>query len=254
MFKLIKYELIGRYKYLLAFCGLLILANLVVLIKIGGISSSQNGAAVAISSIIGFVAVVITIISGVTIYRRDLFGDTGYLLFTIPQSGYSIIASKLIVALIEFLLISILSGVMVFIQVLNVAPRKEILSLIGNFTNTIVYSFGFYVLGFLTIITLIYFSLTVAKAVLKGRRFGKITSFAVFLLSAYILGVINDYMVRIFPKTVHLKFLPVEGVYGSLRYSDSIINLNIASLVFNSIIYISLFTLTGYLIDKKIDI
>ena len=67
----------------------------------------ENEVVFGLSCLIYFGGIVAIFIGNIRMFTRDLKEDTGYLLFTLPQSGYSILGEKLIVVLIEVVSASI---------------------------------------------------------------------------------------------------------------------------------------------------
>ena len=97
MFKLIKYELRSTFLTILGICITVIIANLLLMTKKGSWDVAVPGLSICL--IIG--AIIVIFISSLKIMSKYLHGDEGYLLFTLPQSGASIITSRLITALIQ---------------------------------------------------------------------------------------------------------------------------------------------------------
>src|SRR5690554_1006645 len=108
MLKLLKYELKSRKNILLGGALTIILLNILIVFNLRSkrshtmdwVSGSQN----LLGTILGIVlfgiwvaAIVLIIMDSINILKRDLYEDTGQLLFTVPHSSYSILLSKMLV-------------------------------------------------------------------------------------------------------------------------------------------------------------
>ncbi|SNX53966.1 ABC transporter permease [Thermoanaerobacterium sp. RBIITD] len=252
MLKLIKYELAGRYKYYLGFSIALILLNIYLITKN---NTWSDGLPFVVSFMAGFACFVAVLISGVMLYQRDMYGDTGYLLFTLPQRGYAIAGSKLIISIIEFTLFITLSGVMAFINLLYMHEAKALIDTILQYKISVLYTFIFALLTFIAVLVLSYFSLTISKIAFYNKKYGKILSLVVFLLISYIISRTSGYLVTLFPYNFNISpFSEIAQRSGVVALSFAVLPINIASTIFQTLLYIGLFILTSYLIDKKIDL
>ncbi|MGF7430437.1 ABC transporter permease [Thermoanaerobacterium thermosaccharolyticum] len=252
MIKLIKYEFLGRYKYYLGFLAALILLNIYLITKN---NTWSHGLPFVVSFMAGFACFVAVLISGVMLYQRDMYGNTGYLLFTLPQRGFDIAFSKLIISIIEFTLFITVSGVMAFINLLYVNEAKVFIDAVLQHKIFILYIFISALLSFVALLILSYFSITISKIAIYSKKYSKALSIVIFLLIFYIIGKINGLLVNLFPYNLNIS--PFSGIAqrsGAVALSFAVFPINVASFVFQTLVYIGLFTLTSYLIDKKIDL
>ena len=106
MFKLIKYELRSTFLTILGICISVIIANLFLMTKK---DSWDMNAVTGLSVCLIIGAIIVIFISSLKIMSKYLHEDSGYLLFTLPQSGTSIITSRLITALIQISIVAFVS-------------------------------------------------------------------------------------------------------------------------------------------------
>ena len=92
MFKLVKYELRANFLTIIGICITVIVANLLLMTK----KDTWSVAVPALSVCFTIGALIVIFIASLKIMSQYLHGDSGYLLFTLPQSGKSIMASRLI--------------------------------------------------------------------------------------------------------------------------------------------------------------
>ncbi|WP_434564908.1 ABC transporter permease [Thermoanaerobacterium thermosaccharolyticum] len=252
MLKLIKYELVGRYKYYLGFLIALILLNIYLITKN---NTWSHGLPFVISFMVAFSCFVAVFISGVMLYQRDMYGNTGYLLFTLPQMGFDIAFSKLIISIIEFTLFVTVSGVMAFINLLYMNEAKAFIDAILQHKIFILYIFISALLSFIAVLILSYFSITISKIAFYNKKHGKVLSLVLFLLIFYIIGKVTGLLVNLFPYNLNVSlFSGIAQRSDNFALSFAVLPINVASTIFQTLVYIGLFILTSYLIDKKIDL
>ena len=251
MIKLIKYEFLGRFKYILGFCAALITFNAFLLMMI---NSWQSEIILVLSLLAGFSMFIIALASGIHLYKKDLYGDTGYLIFTIPQSGYSIIASKLIMSLIEFIIYLLLSSMLSFVILLSL-PQEELLQILIR--KMPLGSVGFFILpaiGYLIALIIGYFSLSISKAVFSTKKLNRALPFAVFIISLVLIRIVAYYIGILFPQTVIFNIMTIKGRLENISLTVPKITLNIISVIYYLIVYVGMFIGASYVLEKKVDL
>lgn len=234
MLNLVKYELRGKLLTILGICLTVIMGNLLLMTKIG---SWQIGVPV-LSSILGIGALFIMFISSLTLMSDYLYDEQGYLLFTLPQSGLSIMVSRLVAAVSQISIVTIVSLVMFsFIdqgRILNVILRDiEIAELL--------YSILMYLWTIISTLTFIYFCMVVGKIALKGKKIGKMGSFIIFFVFSMLRNGLSFIFADFFPQMVQL-------------HSITTVTINIGSMIFDIITFAILLMVTSYLIEHKVDL
>jgi len=238
MLNLIKYELRGKFLTILGICLTVIMGNLLLMSQIG-----SGGMGVTIlSTLLGVGGLVVICISSLTMMSDYLYDDQGYLLFTLPQSGVSIISSRLIAAVMQISIVAIVSLLMFCIidqgrilnAILQVSEVSEILLSILMYLWTIVSG-----------LTFIYFCMVVGKISFKGKNIGKIGSFIIF----FVLSGVRNWL-----SVINSNFFPKILQFDSLTALSTSFTINIGNTIFDVITFAILFMATSYLLEHKVDL
>lgn len=234
MLNLIKYELKGKSLTIIGICLTVIMGNLFLMFKNG-----SGGAGVALlSTFLGLGALVVMFIASLTLLSEYLYDEQGYLLFTLPQSGVSIIASRLIAAVIQMSVVTLVSVLMFCLldqgRLLNAILRDSELS-------EILYSILMYIWTIISTLTVIYFCMVVGKIALKGKKLGKIGSFIIFILLSIAKTGITVVISNFFPQIMQFN-------------SITTITVNIGGAIGDVITVAILFMVTAYLLENKVDL
>ena len=238
MFNLIKYELRGKFLTLLGICLTVILGNIFLITQFG-----TGGIGVPIlSTFLGVGGLVAIFISSLTLMSNYLYDDQGYLLFTLPQSGISITASRLITAVIQ---ISIVTIVAVSMFCLIDQGRMLHAMLEGVEVREILTSILMYIWTIVSTLTFIYFCMVIGKIALKGKTIGKIGSFIIFFLLSGVRNGLSAINSNYFPQIVQS---------DSFTSFNAAFTINIGNTIFDIIIFVILFISTSYLLEHKIDL
>lgn len=234
MFNLIKYELRGKSLTILGICLTVIMGNLLLMTKVG---SWQIGAPV-LSGFLGIGALIVMFFSSFTLMSDYLYDEQGYLLFTLPQSGLSIMASRLIAAVMQIGLVTIVSLVM-----FSFIDQGRILSVILRDieASELLYSILMYLWSIVSTLTFIYFCMVVGKIALKGKKIGKIGSFIIFFLLSMVRNGLTFIISDFFPQMVQL-------------HSVTTITINIGTTIFDMVTFAILLMATSYLLENKVDL
>lgn len=249
MLNLIKYEFVKKYRMFMAVIFTTILAGIYTSLKFG----ERGLAALAIILSVGLF--ILYAVDVVRMYSQDINRKTGYMIFMTPNSGYTVIGSKVITALLEglgmlifFILAMILNGTIVFgpsnffeISFLNGGLPFNDLILYMSIVLTTVLLFA------IQFLLTIYSAITIRKSVLANVKLKGLISFGIFIALNYIVGKIY------------------EMPYNILNYSENVEIVNmplpielfkmLAPLMVTSIILCAALTfLSGYLLEKKINL
>ncbi len=252
MFKLIKYELRSTFLTIVGTCITVILANLFLMTKN---DSWGTQPVTALSVCIIIAAIIVIFISSLKIMSKYLHEDSGYLLFTLPQSGMSILTSRLITALIQMSIVGFVSFLMFYFTVMQGID----LSFLKNVNiSVILYSIIGYILSTFYSLTFIYFCMVIGKVALKNKKLGKIGSFILFIILSSLMSWLAFKIGTAFPQTINLGGSALNNSFksatSSFTISDLGLNINIANSIFDIITFAGFFFSTSYLIDKKLDL
>jgi hypothetical protein len=260
MLNLIKYEIIGRYKSIAILIIISVLANLILLVRP---FSWPDGALFGFSIFIAVVVSAVLFIWCIGIFSQDIYNDSGYLTFTLPKSGYSIIASKLIVTCIFYIIIAIISGVSIYYygsRLVDIGKALDQAGLSINIGICILLVLWSVVLGTASSFIKIYFAITITRLSILKNKLGKFMAFVSYIVLAIVYGIITWGLEKIFPQEFNIKlFTSVSGNISTLQGSNTDlitkgIPVNTASFVCSIIVAIALFVATSYLVEKKIDL
>ncbi len=260
MFNLIKYEIIGRYKSIAMLIIISVLGNLLLLLRPFG---WPDGALFGFSTFIAIVVSAVLFIWCIGIFSQDIYTDKGYLTFTLPKSGYSIIASKLIVTCIFYIVIEIISGLSMYYYGSRLADIGKLLDTAGirlNIGACILIILWSVLIGTALSFIKIYFAITITRLSIFKNKLGKFMAFVSYVILAIIYGIITWGLEKLLPQEFNIKlFTSVSGNIGTLQGSNTDIitkgfTVNTSNFVFSIVLFIVLFIGTSYLVEKKIDL
>ena len=259
MINLVKYELLGKYKSYGMVLILALLLNIALLFTVG---SWPDGAIFALSILIMVGVFVAVLVLSIGVFSQDIYEDRGYLTFTLPQSGYSILASKLLVTLIFYFLSMTIAAAFLGHFFFSINDIKVGLDAVGIKINMPLILAAIIVteaMSFVMLLTMIYFSIAVTKLAIAKKRSGKFAAFVVFVLISIVYKIIIFYLAKFIPQNVYIPL--VQAVSGNISANIDPtgeltrgIPVNIASTVFAFITFIGMFIGTALIVEKKIDL
>lgn len=291
MGKLMKYEIKGSYRYILGVLALVVILTGGIYFymnnAIANDGTTLQALFIGLSFMVIFGTMFATFFYIVNLFRKELYEDRGYLTFTLPLTGKEILGSKLLVAIFWFavlglgILISNLIGLRMVIpsEFWKDIPFGEILGEIG--LGPIISLVLFSILGGVVSLITIYFSMALGRITMKNRKLSGIW-FIIFLVVSFIINIGLMQFKDLVPYYLNVSRPGIES-YDSIMDNDppeiSMGNdvsvtvtrdldmrplllyngsgdslINIGGLVYNIFIAWGGFILTGYLIEKKIDL
>ena len=248
MLKLVKYELRGNLFTIIGICIGMVIGNLMLLTRRG---VWNNSTIYGLSVLIAVIGMVVIFIYSLNIMSKYLHGDSGYLLFTLPQSGVSIVTSRLITGIVQITGVGIVAllvtylcfdGKIDFSFLHFIKFRMVLFSLISY-----LYSMSYFLI-------LIYFSMIIGKAALRSKKLGKIGSFVVFIALCVAIGWVSTKIYRAFPQSFDMGKLLSGSILGNSSSIDLTYKMNIASTIFDLLLFGGLFSSSCYLLEKKVDL
>ena len=250
MFKYMKYELRGTYKFMLSILLTVLFSTTgIQLFTNNQINDSRNGMLMNFLPLlfVGFMLVIFGALVAATIfiissYRRELYEDRGYLTFTLPLTGRQILGSKLIIALFWYIAIGV--AVVVYNGILGTILFgsgwiTQLLRVFDDFGIIVINNGIMSILSSIITMLLVYFSITLSKVSFKNTKIGGIW-FVLFLFFNWIYSFLNH--------RIGMIFSGVDNLYEFMGTAISI-----PSIIFSILVGIGLFLGTSYLIEKKID-
>lgn len=256
MLNLIKYELIRKYKLFLITIFSSLGLNLYLLTK--GASGSFM-----FLGLFPVVIAVLYIVDIIKMYGDDLNFKTGYMLFMTPNSGYKIIVSKLITAVLEGLIVLGLYFIIVLTNGAYIIYRtgadiniSEILQIINHhFIDTLGFSLYHIFLFLLTAVifiiaflTTVYAAMTIRKSIFSEIKFGGILSFIIFLFINWIISRISLEFYKLINSDNTIIY------YASSITPEQFINILLPINIFSIAQSIVLTIFSGYLLENKINL
>lgn len=242
MFKIIKYDWMSRWKFFLGAIAVAIILNIDIMRRILTEDSSEPS---MFTFILFMSAFAMAVILGVDHIRRmytNLFTEEGQFLFLTPLTGYEILVGKLSAIIAECLGILLLVGLFGFIDYQMLANKFPQISLYSAIpTEYIPEMFKgllLILIGYIIFLLTVYLSMALTKSIFSNVRYGKLLSFIFFIIISNVTAYISG---------LFLKF-PTDMFVMELNKIPSIY------ILLNLIMAAILFTATGYLLDKKINL
>jgi len=244
MLKVILNDLTRRYRTILATVLILILINLLVLFKFMSPIYVSSMATKVSGSIISYLLILPLLFIAINSFRKDLFENDGYLMFSIPLRPIKIFTAKFILALSEFYVYSVLTGLFIKDIDDNVLAKNIISALFLTITSHI------------CLVLTAFFALILARILFKRSIFSQGASILVFIVvllgSQFFVGMIDGFFIGVYA------VIQNHGVYN---YSSglSIINQyhNIFSIIYNilfGVFSIGTYILSLYLYGKNLEV
>ncbi|MBF8983252.1 hypothetical protein IZY60_06860 [Lutibacter sp. B2] len=244
MLKLMKYEWMNRWKIFLGGLTVCILLNIDIVSRImnkNDYLSLYTGTLFLVVFVMGIVLAVDHIIR----MYKSLFTEEGQLLFTTPLSGYKILGGKIANIILESLGIGVFAGIFWFVDykvILNKVPELEMLSkLPPNFVLNIMKMLMLMLFGYITLILMIYLSMALAKSIFSAIKYGKLLSFLFFILISKVVGTITSWL----GSFTDSSYLLANGIDFTIPNTSFLISIGMIAMVF---------IVTGYLLDRKINL
>ncbi len=244
MFKLLKHEIKGRYKFDLVALITLIAVNASLklgILKTFGFSplvSSELGKFITVISCIS--AMALFFIRGIANLNGDLHTETGYLTFSIPLNAGKILGAKLAAALLEFLPFLLTTVYFIASMATNSFGQNGLQALfegIRDYPVEAVLMTLYILVGYLNTMILIYLSITIAKSLLSNNKHSKLASFGIFIA----LNLVISY----------LMYGVLIGLRVDIMQANSIFGVILGFTAFSATI---MYLLTQYLLERKINL
>jgi hypothetical protein len=200
MLNLIKYEFIKKYKS--AIIALIASAVLNLFLFTKGVAGSS-----IFLVFFPMVMAVVYISDIIKMYSDDLNKRSGYMLFMTPNSGYEIIVSKLITAVIEglsilliyFIYVLINGAYIIYISGAEINFNEIIITVdklvSGSFGFNLAHVFMFLLTALLfliSFITTVYTAMTIRKSIFSEIKFGGFLSFLIFIVLNWAISYVSS--------------------------------------------------------------
>jgi len=260
MLKLMKYEIIKKYRELLialSLFGILEVITLVLLLK----KNEYTAGGVGLYSVIGVILFIFILVDNIKMYTGDLKNKSGYMLFLTPNSGYKILGSKLIIAFLENVvgfIIYFFVGIINLDIVLRIMEEQGLVDLLNSMNINIEYTGAdiasvfvigiVFLCGWVVFILSIYLSATIYKSLLSNVKHGGLITFVIFLLVNKILEVIYKLFGKITMSVNYFDNIDITENFSNVLFFVG--PWAILLLIVGAILYF----ITAYLLDKKVNL
>ncbi|NBJ14554.1 MAG: ABC transporter ATP-binding protein [Dehalobacter sp. 4CP] len=260
MVNLIKYEFIRKWRVLGIFMAIVLILNAFVLVKLQiGTHTPEEQMIVLGAFFSGILGIffVLYIIDVIMMYSRDLDHKTGYMFMLTPNSGYKILGSKVVTAILEgllFLLVYILLlagsfmgfyggplralvGSDFFSKVISQVHLEGI-----NLTSYFAVSLLMMFVSIVGLFLMIYAAISIRKSILAERKFGGLISFIIFMLLAWADSAITN--------TLTVDIFNANSMIGPGVPSYTFLSIQILIQVVLGAVF---FCVSAYLLENKMD-
>lgn len=259
MLKLIKFEFLRKYK--------LLTMTLISAIALNILAISRGaGGSTMFLVLFPMVLSVLYLVDIIKMYSEDLNKKTGYMLFMTPNSGYKIISSKLLTAILEgfalllmYFIFILINGVYIAVSMGSEIDYSQIIRVVDNLlSGSLGFSLGhviIFLLAALTFliafITTVYTAMTIRKSIFSEIKFGGLFSFIIFLLINWGLSFISSK----FFKIISPYYDSIDSISTTGKVTAGGLAMILLPMIAVLLIQTIAFTgISGYLLEKKINL
>jgi len=283
-FKLIKNDFLASARvislfYIALALLLVVFAGCVFIGRIDSLSAefaaklaTVHNASIAISIVVSFLLIFVTFFFVVYDFFKSLFGQQGYLSFTLPVSSNQLLGSKVIVyggwLILSYIVFMFTGGFLLNYTAENIIGQEKIsmieslMSMLGDFPSTtqlIAYAVYVTVLFFvmiLSFVSIIYFAITLSHVRILQKH-SLLASIPIFIAAAIAFVSISFKMsdivnfVMIFNDDYTLSFGVLEKGYS---VTSQYAGMQITPIFAFIILDVAMFFLTSYIMHKKVNL
>ena len=260
--KLLKYEVkstarifLPLYAVLLAFAGINRLLQLVSSSPEQlSFSSITYGISMFIYILLIAGVLVMTLIMMIQRFYKNLLGDEGYLMFTLPVATMSHIISKLLIAMLWTFLSSIVAGLSIFIisyqHTCSLDAIRTGLSIASDFIRQYLGAAGFFEIPLIILVSTAANITLVYAAMALGHLFNKhklLASFGMYIGLTTLMQIIMTFITSLFAGRL---FSSMSAVPTQSQLQLIMVLL----LLFSAFIFAACLALTQILLSKKLNL
>lgn len=259
MLNIIKYEFLRKYKLLLMIIVSAIIINIIAIVN-----AEAEGSAMFLG-LFPFAMILLYIADVIKMYSEDLNKKSGYMLFMTPNSGYKIIVSKVITAVLEgfsilllYFIFIVINGYYIIVVTKADINYNEVLNAINMFLNG---SFGFnlghifvlliaFIIFIISFIMTAYMSITIRKSIFSETKFGGFLSFIIFIALNSFGSYASGKILNIFSPYYNNNFTIIENRISVEELVLALMPIIVLSIIESVVMIIG----SGYLLEKKINL
>ncbi len=259
--KLLKYEIKATARFFLPLYAALVVFSLInrFLNPFGLISSSNNlnmQVIISILSIAVYFALIIgtlamTVVIMIQRFYKNLLGDEGYLMFTLPVKTWQHIISKLLVAMMW----TVLSFLVTIGSILIIASIEGLMDKLSELVKIFKNYFGaagFFVIPVYAIVMVAFYIVMVYAAIALGHLFEKhklAASFGMFCVLYFFYQIVSALFILLFSRTI-FSFLIAARVPTPQEINMFLLTFALLSAVLTTVN----FTLTNIILQKRLNL
>ncbi|HHZ02498.1 MAG TPA: hypothetical protein GX396_06125 [Tissierellia bacterium] len=263
MFKLIKYEFIKKYRLITLILITAVAFNIFLIFR----GAEGSLLFLIFSPIVLYILYLVDIIK---MYGDDLNKKTGYMIFMTPNSGYKIITSKLLTAVLEglgllfiYFLFFIANSLYIISSLGGYIGLSHVINEINSFFSgnigyqfNIVHLFLFLLTAMVVLIafiTTVYTAITIRKSLFSEVKYGGLLSFIIFVFINWTISWLSDRFFDFLSITTYnnnFEFLIDTGRF----LPDTFYMFLLPIVAFALIQIMVLAAFSGYLLEKKINL
>ena len=219
---------------------------------------------------LGIAVALITVISVIRNFNDTLYGNQGYLSFTLPVKCSTLLLSKVLISFFWIILSLLFTGLCIvmiswnvkahaetdmiwLVDLIDLAGLREMLPSGGLIVKLVILIAALILMHILTFVGYIYFSVTLANTrPLQNHPllFGALIFFAIY-------GTTNAIGVKLtqsFPLSLRVVQDNIQIVFRSMDDPDAVFSYGIAGAIFTALTALALLFLTGYIMEHKVNI
>ncbi len=274
--KLIKYEFKATYRiFLLLYAALIAISIINMLMQpLDGIASNaDNGALSAAINVIqglfmfGYILLVIAAVFGTIVliilrFYRNLLGDEGYLMFTLPVKATTHMLSKLITSMTWVVLstITVLASLLILTVRLdyfdNVRDFFTSADIAGLNTGTLIFGIAITLLiSAACYIMMFYAAMSIGPNLTRNRLLGSFLGYIILYAAGQIIGLISVFI--LFLTSSHFQMTGYSAVSDD-QVISLINSIGIGVLIYVNVLNIIIFTgyylITRHFLKNKINL
>ena len=247
MMTLVKYEIYRRWVWLVSRYAALIIIGAILLNRVSSPAYQYKfiGESIGKFTLASLAIFIVIIVEGINMLKEDLFEECGYLTFTIPKKGRTILASKLALLFLQLSFWTIISIGFGSILISKL-PYPEMVQIKSQINFYFFPTVLFILTAFFNFVLMIHFSLTLTKTLLVNKKYSGILSVGIFFFLVYLIE-----KVYYGPFLNQIKHISIE--IGS-RANIDLLSGGYTAVFLNIVLTAIFFTATAYLLENKMNI
>lgn len=258
MIKLMKFEFLRKRLWFLMAFGLMFLVQLAVSYQYYQVEAGFRSYYAADLVLIYLVSLLVCftllfLIDLITLFRNDFFKKEGYMLFMTPHSGYKILGSKLLFALLEGIVIALVYVLVAAVNIRMVYGPNALMgiSLDLEFYPLVAKISALFIVSVVEFALTVYLAFALFKSLINNTRFKGLITFFIFvgigLLKSQFSGLVIQLTMdrSYFENAVYYSFTEFLAILNQLIHIGIGLSLVMAAFMFWA---------TGYLIERKINL